>query len=505
MKFRFLFSVILIFVSGAIIAQSRSDTYLEKARNALNRGDCDAAQIYYDNYKISGKTDAQLEAGIKKCKDDRKTKTAQLQNPKSLTSKPSAANQTGETTGQSGANQTGKTNTSEQSGAKQQEPNTVTALLTTGTLNGHEWVDLGLPSGTKWATCNVGASNPREYGSYFAWGETSPKSSYTEDNYMYFSEPNVLPESADAATVNWGEGWRMPTTEEFLELRDKCTWTRITNGYKVIGPNGNGIFLPAAGYRYDSEFSDAGSLGYYWLSSLSGTDFAWYLFFNSADYDVYNGYRDDGLSVRPVCQCVHNNSSVPSDPKQLETNNGTVSTITSTLNDHQYVDLGLPSGTLWATCNVGASNPREYGSYFAWGETVPNSSYTDDNYMYFSDPNVLPASADAATVNWGKGWRMPTEEDFQELIDNCTWTWMSNGYKVTSPNGNGIFLPAAGNRYAGDLRDVGSIGYYWSSSLYSGDSYHAWFLYFNPDNYSIYDNYRYGGLSIRAVCNINNK
>ena len=172
-----------------------------------------------------------------------------------------------------------------------------------GTLNGHEYVDLGLPSGTKWATCNVGASNPREYGDYFAWGETKPRSSYSEDNYMFFSDPAVLPASADAATANWGSGWRMPTKAEFEELKDKCTWTWLSNGYKVVGPNGNGIFLPAAGRRYDSELDYAGSYGLYWSSSLR-TDYtgsAWDLDFCSDDYGMSRYYRGYGCTVRPVC------------------------------------------------------------------------------------------------------------------------------------------------------------------------------------------------------------
>ena len=283
---------IVFFTFGNLIAQSRSDKYLQDARNALSRGDCDAAQIYYDNYtSISGKTSSEIDAAIRKCKEDKKVKPAQPQTPKSPTTKPTA-------------NQTGKTNSSGQSNAKPSAANNVTASPTTGTLNGHEWVDLGLPSGTKWATCNVGASSPREYGSYFAWGETKPKSSYTDDNYMYFSDPNVLPASADAATANWGAGWRMPTREEMQELRDKCTWTWMSKGYKVTGPNGNGIFLPAAGYRNVSELYDVGSYGGYWSSSLlsDGTGGAWLLYFNSDKYRVSYSDRGFGLTVRAVCQ-----------------------------------------------------------------------------------------------------------------------------------------------------------------------------------------------------------
>ena len=182
-----------------------------------------------------------------------------------------------------------------------------------------------------------------------------------------------------------------------------------------------------------------------------------------------------------------------------------------TLNGHEWVDLGLPSGTKWATCNIGATSPKEYGDYFAWGEIKPKSTYTAENYMYFSDPNVLPASADAATVNWGKGWRMPTIEEAEELYNQCTWTWMSDGYKVVGPNGNGIFLPAAANRFPNykpnnDSKDFD--GFYWTSSFYSDSiegSIYAWCLYYSISNnsgndYGISANVRIFGQSVRPVC-----
>ena len=128
--------------------------------------------------------------------------------------------------------------------------------------NGHEYVDLGLPSGLKWATCNVGAIKPEEYGDYFAWGEIKPKQRYDDDNYTYKSNPETLPLSADAANVNWGGKWRMPTKAEQDELRNYCTWEWTTlngeKGYKVISKkNGNSIFLPAAGCRYSSGLDSA--------------------------------------------------------------------------------------------------------------------------------------------------------------------------------------------------------------------------------------------------------
>ncbi len=176
--------------------------------------------------------------------------------------------------------------------------------------NGHEYVDLGLS--VKWATCNVGATAPEEYGDYFAWGETTTKSSYTSINYTYFLNPTTLPLSADAARVNWGGSWRMPTVAEQDELRntDNCIWIWIAQngvyGYKVISKkNGNSIFLPQAGYRNNSDLNDPGTIGYYWSSSLipNGSNYAYYLCFSWGS--VHRGefdYRHSGLSVRAVCE-----------------------------------------------------------------------------------------------------------------------------------------------------------------------------------------------------------
>ena len=176
--------------------------------------------------------------------------------------------------------------------------------------NGHEYVDLGLPSGLKWATCNVGAIKPEEYGDYFAWGEIKPKQRYVDDDYTYKSNPKTLPLSADAANVNWGGKWRMPTRAEQDELRNHCTWEWTTlygeKGYKVISKkNGNSIFLPAAGYRYNSSLSNAGSYGSYWSSSLrtSYSSSAFNLYFNSSYVDWRSDLRDYGQSVRAVCEC----------------------------------------------------------------------------------------------------------------------------------------------------------------------------------------------------------
>ena len=147
----------------------------------------------------------------------------------------------------------------------------------------------------------------------------------------------------------------------------------------------------------------------------------------------------------------------------------------------EYVDLGLPSGTLWATCNIGANSPEEYGDYFAWGETEPKEVYSDDNYKWpnhskYNDTDnktELEPEDDVAYVYLDTLWRIPSDKQFCELFNFCTWLWTQmngvNGYLVTGPNGNIIFLPAAGVHFYDLLRDEGTNGYYWTRSRYPGD------------------------------------
>ena len=175
-------------------------------------------------------------------------------------------------------------------------------------------------------------------------------------------------------------------------------------------------------------------------------------------------------------------------------------------NGYEYVDLGLPSGKKWATCNVGASSPEDYGDYFAWGETSPKAEYTYENSITYGEQmSDISDSAqyDAATANWGGIWRMPTKDEMQELVDYCEWEWTQvngvSGSKVIGPNGSCIFLPAAGGRNGASLGYDGYNGYYWSSAPYGNDGNDACILLFGNGYESVDDSYRFNGLSVRPL------
>lgn len=191
---------------------------------------------------------------------------------------------------------------------------------------------------------------------------------------------------------------------------------------------------------------------------------------------------------------------------------------------HEYVDLGL--SVKWATCNVGADKPEDYGDYYAWGETEPKDVYDWSSYKWCTGSQdtiikynplsgwgivdsltTLEPDDDVAHVMWGGDWRMPTASEFRELVDNCKWTWKSvngiNGYVVKSRikgyRDRSIFLPAAGYCHDSNLHEVGKLGYYWSNSLFdlplSAKSF-----YIVSDKFFRHYCSRFGGHSVRPVC-----
>lgn len=215
----------------------------------------------------------------------------------------------------------------------------------------------------------------------------------------------------------------------------------------------------------------------------------------------------DGSGVKAECQVTVSSGTYP-DP-----------------GNHAWVDLGLPSGTLWATCNVGAGSPEEYGDYFAWGETEPKENYLWSNYKYcqgsgttitkyctgssygtVDNKKELEPEDDAATKNWGSDWQMPSTAQQQELIDNCTCQWTQqngvNGILVTGRNGGQIFLPAAGSRWRSGVDGAaGGYGSYWSSSLSPDYDYAACRLSFTSSYWFGGGDYysRSDGFSVRPV------
>lgn len=185
-----------------------------------------------------------------------------------------------------------------------------------------------------------------------------------------------------------------------------------------------------------------------------------------------------------------------------------VSDATGKSGEYGYVDLGLPSRTLWGRCNVGATFPKDFGFHYSWGGTRPY--FRDECKTCGLDIDDIAGNPeyDVACRDWGKSWTMPTNLQWEELIEKCKWQWINSsdgavGYKVTGINGNSIFLPAAGwtdNSYNGDIPDHHKIGHYWSSSSYPGDR--VLVLKFDSKSHEVFWDYRSQGYSVRPVTKI---
>ena len=492
-------------------------------------------------------------------------------------------------------------------------------------------VDLGLS--VQWATCNLGASKPEEYGGYYQWAGVEDVTS-TEINlgisncpYHYGSsntngwtkyipsdkpsywypegEPDnktALDPEDDAAHASLGGSWYMPTSEDFKELQDNCDaeWTTLNGVYGrrfTSRKNGNRIFLPAAGYRYDKYSNNVGSSGSYWSSTLhtDAPDHAYYFSFGSDEVRADNSCRFYGRSVRPVyvinvtgvglnttslsmfirekytlrAIITPSNASVQgvswssSNPDVVTVDqNGKVTTvntgnaiITVTTKDGGFtakcsvsvtkmnilepeaVDMGL--SVRWASFNLGATKREESGGYYQWAGTRDvrstsininwdNCPFHTGSYEYTGwtkyiplsmssywsgagdpdDKTVLDPEDDAAYIAFGGNWRMPTKEEWQELIDNCDveWTTLNNvvGRKFTSRKTGyteqWIFLPASGYRHSAELGYVNLSARYLSSSLNLNSPTNAHILFFsetNIDSNSIFN--RRWGSSVRPV------
>ena len=220
--------------------------------------------------------------------------------------------------------------------------------------------------------------------------------------------------------------------------------------------------------------------------------------------------RRPSKPVRPVVNIVKDTKKQENRKKDSSSQKTKDLTSCPDSNHPHMIDLGLPSGTLWACCNVGAKKPEDYGGYYAWGETKTKSTYNWSTYIHCGGTkktcrnlgfNITGTSYDAATANWGMSWKMPTIGQFKELHDKTTSVWITRfgvkGRKFTGPNGGTIFLPAAGYMWDGGLFNVGSWGRYWSSTPYDGDD--AYGLNFISGNVDTGSCWRGGGRSVRPV------
>lgn len=358
--------------------------------------------------------------------------------------------------------------------------------ITFGTETPQEYtdiVDLGLS--VKWASCNLGATTPEGFGNFYAWAETSPKETFTLENYEFYDPfeqetagyqifTEITGTSHDAAAVNLGDLWRMPTQKEWEELVNTCDWKYTTRngvaGYEVKGPNGNMIFLPGAGNKWDGSGEGHTHIGggFYWTSTCAEYGANNYFIFRgnfTTDAVFKDGYDfpEVGMTIRPVYGAALSDevSPVP-DPEEP-------------------VDLGL--SVKWATYNMGASNPGDYGNYYPWACLINPERISDDTYPYYDfrtdswvkiDDYSGNPKYDVATALWGSGWRTPTKAEFEELLANTEYNYESYygtwGYRFTSLiNGNSIFLPL-GEHVTQDgwsaLEYFRKRGYYWSSTPY---------------------------------------
>ena len=498
-----------------------------------------------------------------------------------------------------------------------------------GTENGYNYVDLELPSGNLWATHNIGAKSPEEYGDYFAWGETEPKTTYTwgtytwskngssnkfskystRDDYGPIDNKTPLEQEDDAATVKWGGQWHIPTYPDFYELKSNCICNWATEngvkGYRITSKkNGNSIFLPAAGYITGKEVTTDELYCHYHSSSLYGY-YTYGCVATPSSFSFTTHQRYIGYPIRPIfgpgvkgtpevntndIKKVEENSAIingslsrdggspiieygfvystqtdPTISDSKVTSNAGLGNFTCTItglstettyyvrtfatnatgntgygtalsfktispttsdpsglcNGYGYVDLGL--SVKWATHNIGATNPEDYGDYYAWGETTTKNAFSWENYAWYNATDttitkycvsykygevdekiILEPEDDAAHTHWKDQWRMPTNEEWNELRTECEWHWTTinniNGYKIVGKNGNSIFLPSAGYQLNEKTIDKASVGYYQSSSLYLNQSQYAYGINFSTKYIDIYYNGRYCAQSIRPVC-----
>ena len=363
-------------------------------------------------------------------------------------------------------------------------------------------VDLGLS--VDWSPWNIGGSSATDNTHLYGWGDpTGTVTSTIRGHYAI-----GLPETSDAniagnanydiAAKQWGDGWRMPTKEEFTELYNGCNVeTTSVNGqgvYKFINKQDSNkyIVIPFNGGARWGQRLDASDTPFYWTANGVSEDGA-LKGVNAqllpTSYEEQHYSKCYGMQIRPVKQKGGSSTGGNTGGEgQQEQPIGEGAT-----QDFTFVDLGLPTHTKWATCNVGAETPLDSGAYFAYGCTEETTDFSQSNYPYYINGayrapgggNVCGnVDYDAAAKVSGRIAQMPTKDQIRELISSCTWEWKeryngsyTNGYLVTGSNGNSIFMPACGHYGVymssgqSELNGAGTTGYYWSGEVVSyGDN-----------------------------------
>ena len=469
---------------------------------------------------------------------------------------------------------------------------------------GLEFVDLGLPSGLKWANINVGSQTPMDDGDPYSWGEVQTKSSFNNNVDNRSLGTDIGGTTNDAAQVNWKGPWRMPSKADVEELLANCTWQSVTlygkSGHLLTSKiNGKTIFIPFTGYWFNGHNHYDYNWRYLlWTSTWSHDNRAWY-FDNypqgdprpKMEHEDVHGY---GFFVRPVAlvndtlddksmiqmttdsvewevgettatlhgyllglrynsKATESGFAYATTPNvtdqtigvnYLKTNEGELYNVasghfTATMPDivdgtiyyyrayvkvdgkyyfanerefgRRIVDLGLTSGTLWSNINLGASSIDDSGDYYAWGETTTKSSFDKPSIYTSLDGDISGSNYDAAHVHWGGIWRMPTQNDIEELITKCSWTEITKYgqpmYKVVGPSGDSIFIAKRGSMSGSNIANDGTRASIWSSNLNTSEgtaNENAYGTNFYGNNLTVDAVARYLGYTIHPVAKYNN-
>lgn len=339
----------------------------------------------------------------------------------------------------------------------------------------YPFVDLGLS--VLWAKYNLGAMKESEHGDYLTWNDIHDNSLFsvcsTEmckiDIYNYYKNQEILL-STRLSDI------RMPSLQDFNELIRNCRWEKMVvdgvNGYKIIGRNGNHIFLPISGTKEKNEdVTSVNCYGQYLSGSYKNDNFDHYLLlrFSENEHYIYK-YNDSLTTARTIRPVIDRDCYKPI----------YIDKAPESIAKSGFVDLGL--SVKWALCNLGAKKPEEFGNYYAWGALTPKTespyssiSYIKLNNMNITKDNNLTPENDVVTRSLGDGVRLPTRKEIEEFETKCSFTWTQLngiwGCYCKGPNGNSIFLPAAGSFTNGKTEGAIEFVRIWSSTIFTNDYY----------------------------------